>query len=63
MAIPESQFERWSNRGAVMPAKQTHESIRTALDCYDWPNGKPEVYLQAHIRTTQISAVIAMLML
>jgi len=29
-----------------MPAKQTHESIRTALDCYDWPNGKPEVYLQ-----------------
>jgi hypothetical protein len=46
MPIPESQFERWSNQGAVTTAKQTHESIRIALDSYNWPNGKPEVYLQ-----------------
>jgi len=46
MAIPESQLECWSNQGAVATAKQTHESIRTALNHYDWPNGKPEVYLQ-----------------
>jgi len=52
MAIPESQLERWSNQGAVATAKQTHESIRAALDRYDWPNGKPEVYLQGSYKNS-----------
>lgn len=46
MPIPESQLERWSHQGAITTAKQTHESIRAALDRYEWPKGKPEVYLQ-----------------
>jgi len=47
MAIPESQLERWSHKGAVETAKRTHESIRTALQQYAVLNGKDfEVYLQ-----------------
>ena len=47
MAIPESQLERWSHKGAVTTAKQTHESIRTALKAYNWPSEvQYEVYLQ-----------------
>jgi len=46
MPIPESQLKRWSHQGATTTAKQTHESIRSALDRYEWPRGKPDVYLQ-----------------
>ncbi len=47
MSIPESQLERWSHQGAVTTAKNTHESIRTALEQYSWPDKvKYEVYLQ-----------------
>jgi len=47
MPIPEAQLERWSHQGAVTTAKQTHESIRNALNQYEWPRGVNfEVYLQ-----------------
>ncbi len=47
MPIPESQLERWSHQGAVTTAKQTHESVRKALEAYDWPSEvQYEVYLQ-----------------
>jgi len=47
MPIPESQLETWSRIGAVTTAKQTHESVRNALEAYDWPSDvQYEVYLQ-----------------
>jgi tRNA nucleotidyltransferase (CCA-adding enzyme) len=47
MPIPESQLETWSRQGAVTTAKQTHESVRNALEAYDWPSDvQYEVYLQ-----------------
>ena len=47
MPIPESQLKTWSHRGAVRTAKQTHESIRKALEAYNWPSeAQYEVYLQ-----------------
>jgi len=47
MGIPETQLEIWSHRGAVTTAKCTHESIRSALDYYEWPDDVNfEVYLQ-----------------
>lgn len=47
MPIPESQLERWSHQGAVTTAKQTHESIRNAVQNHDWSDGvQYEVYLQ-----------------
>jgi len=47
MPIPESQLETWSHQGAVTTAKQTHESVRKALEAYDWPSDvQYEVYLQ-----------------
>jgi hypothetical protein len=47
MPIPESQLETWSHQGAVTTAKQTHESVREALEAYDWPSEvQYEVYLQ-----------------
>lgn len=47
MPIPESQLKTWSHQGAVATAKQTHESIRTALSQYKFPEGvNYEVYLQ-----------------
>jgi len=47
MGISESQLETWSHQGAVTTAKTTHESIRNALDSYEWPEGVNfEVYLQ-----------------
>ena len=53
MPIPESQLETWSHQGAVTTAKQTHESIRKALDPYIWPTGvKYEVYLQGSYKNT-----------
>ncbi len=47
MAIPEEQLEVWSHQGAITTARQTHESIRTALSSHGWPDGVDfEVYLQ-----------------
>jgi len=47
MPIPESQLETWSRQGAVKTAKQTHESVRNALEAYNWPSDvQYEVYLQ-----------------
>lgn len=52
MPIPESQLERWSNQGATTTAKNTHESIRTALERHEWSNGKPDIYLQGSYRNS-----------
>jgi hypothetical protein len=47
MGIPESQLETWTHQGAITTAKATHESIRNALNSYEWPDGVDfEVYLQ-----------------
>ena len=47
MAIPETQLERWSHRGAVVGSMETHESIRHALDQHTWPNRmNHDAYLQ-----------------
>jgi hypothetical protein len=47
MEIPEQQLETWSHQGAVTSSAETHKSIRTALDAYDWPEGmNHEAYLQ-----------------
>jgi len=53
MGIPESQLETWSHHGAVVTAKATHESIRNALNYYEWPEGVNfEVYLQGSYRNS-----------
>jgi hypothetical protein len=53
MGIPETQLETWSHQGAVTTAKATHESIRNALDSYEWPNGVNfEVYLQGSYKNS-----------
>ena len=47
MAIPESQLETWSNRGATVGSANTHKSIRIALNQHNWPQGmNHEAYLQ-----------------
>ena len=47
MAIPESQFDTWSNQGAITTSRRTHESIRAALDEHEWPDNIDfEIYLQ-----------------
>jgi hypothetical protein len=47
MAIPESQLETWSHPGATTTAKATADSIRNALNGFNWPEGADfEVYLQ-----------------
>jgi len=47
LGIPESQLEAWSHQGAITTAKATHESIRNALNSYEFPDGVDfEVYLQ-----------------
>jgi hypothetical protein len=47
MPLTESQLEVWANQGAVVLAKQTHESIRYALNRNDWPQDvKYDIYLQ-----------------
>lgn len=51
MAIPESQLETWSNRGATTTAEQTHNSIRNAFESYTWPTDiLYDVYLQGSYR-------------
>lgn len=52
MAIPLSQLSTWSNQGATVTSKQTHESVRNALEHSNSPlvkmisNGTVKVYLQ-----------------
>lgn len=47
MVIPESQFDTWSNQGAITTSRRTHESIRAALDEHEWPDNIDfEIYLQ-----------------
>ena len=53
MGIPESQLETWSHQGAVITSKATHESIRNALDAYEWPDSVNfEVYLQGSYKNS-----------
>jgi len=53
MTIPESQLEIWSHPGAVTTAKATHESIRNALNSYEWPGDVIyEVYLQGSYKNS-----------
>jgi hypothetical protein len=47
MANSESQLQSWAKQGAVTLAKQTHESIRHALNTSDWSQGVTyDIYLQ-----------------
>ena len=47
VAIPESQLGRWSNHGSQDSSKQTHKTIRGALESYSWPKGVTyEFFLQ-----------------
>jgi len=39
MSISESQLETWSHIGAQVTAKQTHESVRNAIDSFKFPEG------------------------
>lgn len=39
VAIPELQLSKWSIHGSQDRSKQTHKTIRTALESYDWPDG------------------------
>ena len=53
MGIPESQLETWSHQGAVTTSKNTHESIRTALNSYERADSiKFDVYLQGSYRNS-----------
>ena len=53
MSIPESKLETWSHQGAVTTSKKTHESIRIALNSYNWPTGVNfEVYLQGSYKNS-----------
>jgi len=53
MSIPEAQLQVWSNQGAVITAQNTHNSIRTALEDYRWPDGvRYEAYLQGSYRNS-----------
>ena len=40
MTIPENQLEIWAKPGSQAKFKDAHESIRKALEAYDWPNKK-----------------------
>lgn len=60
MTIPESQLKTWSNQGATVTAKATHESIRNAINASSSPlkkrgfvEGKDyEIYLQGSYKNT-----------
>lgn len=54
MAIPENQLEIWAKPDLRDKYKDAHESIRKALEVYDWTNGKPtyEVYLQGSYKNS-----------
>lgn len=46
MSLSEQQLITWSNQGAVVTAKSTHESIRNTIARYNWPVAAPECHLQ-----------------
>ncbi|MBA2853004.1 hypothetical protein HNP89_000961 [Methanococcus maripaludis] len=53
MAIPKEQLETWSNPGSQTKFKDAHESIRKALEAYDWPKGVYYgVYLQGSYKNS-----------
>jgi predicted nucleotidyltransferase len=54
MTIPENQLEIWAKPGSQAKYKDAHESIRKALEEYDWPNKKPnyEIYLQGSYKNS-----------
>ena len=54
MTIPENQLEIWAKPGSQAKYKDAHESIRKALEAYDWPNEKPnyEIYLQGSYKNS-----------
>jgi len=53
LPIPRSQLDTWSNQGATVTSQKTHESIRIALESYEWPPGVTyDVYLQGSYRNT-----------
>ena len=64
MPISESQLETWSHIGAQTTAKLTHESVRNAIDSYEFPD---RVYkdnaLQGSYKTIRIYMLIWMLIL
>lgn len=54
MRIPENQLEIWANPASQDKFKDAHESIRKALEKYNWPFGKPayDVYLQGSYKNS-----------
>ncbi len=51
MAIPESQLSRWSHHGPQEASIRTHQTIRSALEDYTWPQGMTyNVFLQGSYR-------------
>lgn len=53
MPIPESQLNTWSNPGAQDASKRTHETIRSALAAYSWPQSATyDIYLQGSYRNS-----------
>lgn len=47
MSIPETQLDRWANKGASQGSTDTYTSIRAALTAYEWPEGmRHDLYLQ-----------------
>lgn len=53
MAISESQLQTWSNQGATVSAQNTHQSIRNALQNYQWSsNISYTSYLQGSYRNS-----------
>ena len=53
MTIPESQLQTWANQGATTTSASTYNSIKTALDAHDWPDGVRYVpYLQGSYRNS-----------
>lgn len=53
MPIPESQFETWSNQGAITTSKTTHERIRDVINESSVLNGiNYEIYLQGSYKNS-----------
>lgn len=53
MKIDEQQLEVWAKQGAETPAKNTADSIKSALNYYTWPEGVSfETYLQGSYKNS-----------
>lgn len=52
MAIPKEKLNSWSNQGAVVTSKSTHESIRNALKSEELNKRDFEVYLQGSYKNS-----------